>query len=185
LVTVIVARHGQTEHNAAGRYQGHGDAPLTDTGRTQARRLGSRLATLVNAPDTRFVSSDLRRAVATAEIALPGLAVASDARLREMNFGVFEGLTHEECLSRHGVAYRAWLGDPVGNAVPGGEAFRDFEARVEAWLADQPDDGTTIAITHGGPAFVLMARLLRVPFDEARQTGLAHGEAIRLELAAR
>jgi cob(I)alamin adenosyltransferase len=179
MLTLVIARHGETEHNAAGRYQGRCDAPLTSEGRTQAQALGVLLAPLIAKENVRFMSSDLGRALATAEIALPGAIVQTDARLRETHFGIFDGRTHDACLSVDGAAYRAWREDPIANPIPDGETFAELEARVCAWLEEQPRHGTTVAITHGGPALVLMSNLLRIPFATAQRIGLQHGEAVR------
>jgi broad specificity phosphatase PhoE len=106
---LYLARHGETDWNVAGRWQGHTDIPLNETGRAQARALVPVLRAVgVGAA----VSSDLSRASETAGIAAAGLGVAvaySDAGLRERSFGVFEGLTREECAARHPEAWRAWL----------------------------------------------------------------------------
>jgi len=182
MLTLVIARHGETTHNAAGRYQGHCDAPLTAAGIAQAHALAERIAPLISQDDVRYVSSDLGRALATAAIALPGRAIRSDRRLRETHFGRFDGQTHDECLHCDGVAYRAWLEDPIANAIPEGESFDSLEARVLSWLDEQPRHGITVAITHGGPAFILMSRLLHISFAAARRIGLEHGASVRLTL---
>jgi broad specificity phosphatase PhoE len=183
MLTLVIVRHGQTEQNVLRRYQGLTDSPLTAVGREQARWLGERLASLAARPDVQVVSSDLGRAVETARIAFAGITVATDARLREMSFGRFEERTHEACLRADGAAYRAWLDDPVAVGPPGGEVFAAFAARVGDWLDEQPRTGTTLAVTHGGPAFVLLSRILGIPFAAARTRGLEHGEACRLDIA--
>jgi broad specificity phosphatase PhoE len=180
-LTLVIARHGQTEHNAGRRYQGHSDSPLTAVGRAQARRLGSLLAT-VGGRDVRIVSSDLGRAVETARLAFPGVPVATDPRLREMGFGRFEGHTHEACLRSDGPAYRAWLDDPLENCPPGGETFAAFADRIDEWLDEQPRTGATVAITHGGPVFHLLSRIQRISFAAAMANGFAHGAACRIEI---
>lgn len=182
MLRLVIARHGETEHNAARRYQGHTDAPLTAAGREQARQIGVRIAPLLKAAGLRIISSDLGRALATAAAAAPGRPIEADARLREMHFGRLEGLTHVECLSRFGAVYRTWIDDPRRVQLPDGETFAAFEARVSAWLADQPRSGTAVAFTHGGPAFVLIARLSGITFDAARRAGLAHGGTVSFDL---
>lgn len=185
MLTLVLVRHGESEHNAARRYHGHGDAPLTPTGRAQALTLRDRLAPLMSSKPLRVVSSDLGRARETASIALPHHALTFDPRLRELNFGAFEGCSHEACLAMHGALYRGWLIGPSSIRPPGGETLAELETRVLDWLDTQPRNGVTIAITHGGPIFVLLARLLDIPFDAARRAGLAPGDGIRLLLPAR
>lgn len=184
MLTLVIARHGQTEHNARRLYQGHSDSPLTAAGRAQARQLGERLSTLVHMPDVRLVSSDLGRAVETARLAFPGATVVTDPRLREMSFGRFEERTHEACLLSDGDAYRAWLDDPDTTGPPGGETFAAFAARVDEWLDEQPRTGTTVAITHGGPACFLLSRSQGMPFAAAMARGFEHGAACRIEITS-
>jgi glucosyl-3-phosphoglycerate phosphatase len=184
MMRLIIARHGETEYNAARRYQGHSDAPLTATGLEQAREIGTRIAPVLEAADVRIISSDLGRALATAAVAAPGRPIETDSRLREMHFGLLEGLTHAECVRRFGEVYRAWIDDPRTTELPGGETFAAFEARVYAWLADQPRAGTAVVFTHGGPAFALIARLSGITFDAARRAGFGHGDTMSFELPA-
>src|ERR1700735_3011372 len=108
---VFVARHGETDWNAAGRWQGHTDVPLNDNGRAQARALAERLR---GARLAGVVASDLSRAHETARIVAGELGVSLayvERELRERGFGVFEGLTRAECETHHAEAWRAWLAD--------------------------------------------------------------------------
>src|SRR5579883_2314353 len=92
-----LARHGQTDWNAEGRWQRWTDVPLNATGRAQARVLASVVQSLGIGG---VVSSDLTRAKETAHIVAEALAVpfvGADPDLRERGFGVFEGLTRQEC----------------------------------------------------------------------------------------
>lgn len=106
---IVLARHGETEWNRLGRFQGQTDVALNDTGRAQARALGERLRGRgVGA----VVASDLSRAKQTAEIAAEALGVTLlyvDAELRERGYGVFEGLTREECEARHPDEWATYL----------------------------------------------------------------------------
>jgi broad specificity phosphatase PhoE len=95
-----------------------------------------------------------------------------------MDFGAYAGLTHDECRERFGPAYRAWIQDCTISDVPDGETFAAVRARVVAWLDDQPRDGVTVVVTHGGVAFILLSHLLDIPFAAARRAGLALGDAI-------
>src|SRR5512133_2376807 len=118
---VFLARHGQTDWNAAGRWQGHTDVPLNETGRAQARALAERLR---GEGIAAIASSDLARARGTAEIvaAVLGLRVdLLDPDLRERRFGIFEGLTLRECEQRHPEDWARYAGDP-GLGPPLGES---------------------------------------------------------------
>jgi len=110
-VTLFLARHGETEWNRIGRWQGKTDIPLSDVGRAQALTLANNLR---HHSITRIYASDLSRARETAEIVATTLGVARvsfDQRLRERGFGCFEGLTREECAERHAEAWQRYLAD--------------------------------------------------------------------------
>src|SRR6516165_6393394 len=105
MTTLFVARHGQTDWNREHRWQGWADPPLNAAGREQAADLGESLAGLgIEA----VVSSDLRRAAETAEIAGArlGLPVEVDARLREVDVGEWSGLTTSEVEARFPAGYK-------------------------------------------------------------------------------
>lgn len=157
---LYLARHGETDWNVAGRWQGHTDVPLNETGRAQARALVPLLRVVgVGAA----VSSDLSRARETAGIAAAGLGVAvaySDTALRERSFGLFEGLTREECAERHPEAWRAWLEER--RAPSGAESQEQVAARVVAAVervARQVANEvlSALVVTHGGALRALVA----------------------------
>ena len=124
---LILLRHGQTDYNVAGRMQGHLDSVLTAVGHEQAAAAAPVLAAL--GPD-RVVSSDLQRAVDTAEVVgtACGLAVKFDARLRETHLGEWQGCTVPEIDADYPGAIAAWRSDPTW-APPGGESRVDVVAR--------------------------------------------------------
>jgi broad specificity phosphatase PhoE len=123
------ARHGETDWNCEGRWQGQTDVPLNDVGRAQARALGERL----RSEGIRAVaSSDLSRARETAEIVSRelGLAVAYvDEVFRERAYGPFEGLTREECIARHPSEWASFERDPKA-PPPGVEAIGLLAGRM-------------------------------------------------------
>ena len=159
----IVVRHGETEWNVEARVQGQRDSPLTATGLAQAEAIAGRLA---SEHFDALVSSDLGRALQTAEriAARCGLAVHTDARLRERHFGVGEGHTYEELEHQWpGVFSRVREIDPDA-APPGGESRRQFHERVRgAFLAlAREHDGQRLAVvSHGG----VLAALYRIVHD--------------------
>ena len=125
---LIVLRHGRTEWNATGRFQGQADIPLDHRGLAQANGAARVLAELAPAA---IVSSDLRRATQTAGALseLTGLAVALDARLREIDVGSWEGLTIEEILDVDpGLAARYLAGEDVPLVGDRGEDRRGGRA---------------------------------------------------------
>jgi broad specificity phosphatase PhoE len=159
-------RHGLTEWNAAGRFQGQTDVDLHPTGVEQAARAARLLAAL---SPSAIVSSDLRRARDTAaELAkVTGLSVAYDERLRETYAGRWQGLTGDEIRDRWPEEMAAWeRGDP--EARPGGGETRaevaDRQvAAVRRALQGVSDGETLVVVTHGGAARVAICRLLGFP----------------------
>ncbi len=180
---LVVVRHGRTEWNAGGRFQGHTDIPLDETGRAQARAIGEFLAN--DAFDAAY-ASDLRRARETAEIVLASheLAPAPDARWREMRFGVWEGLTWSEIVERDPALAQRSPAAPKFYTPEGGESFAECCARVAAALTDiraaAPENARVLVATHAGPLHALLhvalgdseAAALRVRFSPASITRL-------------
>jgi broad specificity phosphatase PhoE len=151
-IRLFLARHGRTEWNLAGRFQGHTDVPLDDHGRAQAQALAELLRGRIQA----VISSDLARASESARIIatileLPLLALDPD--LRERSFGIFEGLTRDECIARHPEIWAAR--DANRNfIVPGGEAPAVVIARVQRALARtvtllQGTHQSALVLSHG------------------------------------
>ncbi|MEN9581245.1 MAG: hypothetical protein RJA70_4254 [Pseudomonadota bacterium] len=148
-VRIYLARHGETDWNNEGRWQGQTDVPLNETGRRQAVALGKRLRSLGLA---KLGSSDLLRATETAKIvgAEVGLVPAfADPRLRERGFGVFEGLTRAEVESRYPEHWRSYQINRR-NVPPDGEPFDALIARSSAALLDHHIPAPTLFVTHGG-----------------------------------
>lgn len=168
MLRVTVVRHGSTAWNEAGRFQGWADVPLSERGRQEASLLAARLE---GERFDRVIASDLLRARETAEIALPGVPVETDARLREYDFGAWDGLTWEECEARDGDRVRRWVDDPAAAAPPGGETMAAFEERVAAALGDLPPEGRVLLAVHGGVVHAVLARWMGI---EVRQTFALH-----------
>jgi broad specificity phosphatase PhoE len=132
---LVLIRHAESTWNAAGRWQGHADPPLSPAGREQAERLARELAGVRLA---HVLCSDLSRALETARIvAAPhGLVPAPDPRLRELDVGRWSGLRREEIAAREPEAIaRFAAGDP--DARPGGgESRRELRLRVQVALQE-------------------------------------------------
>ncbi len=158
---LTLIRHGLTEWNASGRFQGHSDVPLSPAGRAQAVLLAGYLATF---PTIDVVmSSPLKRAVETARIAMPDRELRLDPRLRELDFGAFEGLTRDviERDPRWGV----WIHDPFMRAAPEGESYHQLRERMIEWLEETRlrfPDAHVAAVTHSGSIQTLLSALLGV-----------------------
>jgi probable phosphoglycerate mutase len=166
MTRVLLVRHGQSEWNATGRWQGHADPELTDLGARQAAAAGATLAR--DEPGVgRVVTSDLVRARRSAEIMseVLGADCVVDARWRERNAGEWQGLTRAEIEAR----WPGYLAD--GRRPDGWEADADVVARTLAVLAGADADAriaghdAVVVITHGGIVRSL-ERHLRAPTDE-------------------
>jgi broad specificity phosphatase PhoE len=150
---LYMARHGETDWNAAGRWQGHTDVPLNDKGREQARALAEALRAHGIAA---AASSDLSRARDTARIVAEVLGVGfahADPDLRERRFGIFEGLTRHECETLHPGPWRDWV--TAQRTPEGGETQKQLADRVVAGATRVVREVATDArgaliVTHGG-----------------------------------
>jgi probable phosphoglycerate mutase len=145
---LLVLRHGRSEWNAAGRWQGHADVPLDETGRRQAADAAARI---VESGEFAAVwASDLSRARATAEVIAAALClgeVHTDVRLREYHVGPWEGLTQREV--EHG-----WPGFLAARRRP--EGFEPFDVAASRMIAAFRDiatrhrGGSVVVVSHGG-----------------------------------
>ena len=152
-------RHGETDWNRERRIQGQQQNPLSALGVKQARRLGLRLEAETF---DKVYSSDLRRALQTAQLAVPDTDICQDKRLREISRGVLEGRTKEEMTEEETQLYKTMRQDPFNNCLPGGENFQDLNARVESWLGRLPREGKVVAFAHGGTVHTSLHLLLGV-----------------------
>jgi glucosyl-3-phosphoglycerate phosphatase len=169
---LLVWRHGRTEWNAEGRFQGQLDPPLDDEGRRQAARIAPYLAAGLPAEETVVVSSDLGRAVETAAAltAVLGVPLRQDPRLREHGLGCWEGLTRNEVADRYPEQYADWTAGRVVRGRGGEEAAHVAE-RALAALADLPETAVAVVVTHGGTAGRLIEALLGLGPEHRRVFG--------------
>jgi probable phosphoglycerate mutase len=171
---IVLWRHGRTEWNATGRFQGQTDISLDEVGREQADGAARRLASL---QPERLVSSDLHRARDTmaALATLTGLEIDLDVRLRETFAGDWQGLTGAEISSRYPEEYKSWrAGDPLLR-VGGGETRQEVAERMAAAVRDVAarlsDDGLAVLTTHGGAARLGIAALIGMPLERFTNIG--------------
>lgn len=167
MTEIYLIRHGETAWNAAGRFQGKLDSPLTDTGVKQAKLCGERLSALGIKFDT-LIASPLGRTRQTASI------IAScgrfpdaqhDDRLAEVSVGSWDGLTHIDIDAR-------WPGRLDGSTPfdwffrsPDGESHEAAFERVKEWLGDTR--GRVVAVSHGLIGRILRGAYIGLPKSEA------------------
>ena len=172
---LCLVRHGQSVSNAAGVWQGQGNSPLSDIGRTQVEGLSRALR------GQRYdlvLSSDLSRAADTAKAS--GVEVEHDRAWREIHVGDWEGLTMEQVVERFPEqieALKARQTFPIGGGETWPEVFQRADASLAALRRRLPDGGRAIVFTHGGIIAALLSGLLGVrdhfpwPLGRMRNTG--------------
>lgn len=179
MTTLWLARHGETQWNHEGRYVGWTDMPLNTRGEAQALQLQRRLKAQNCGA---LYTSDLRRCVDTARIALPGLIPHATADLRELRFGLFEGMTYDEALAQHPQALAAWVADPEC-APPQGETLSTLAMRVNRFLDEiRTQDGACCVIAHSGSLRVLLCLALELPLSKHWQFRLDACSLTQLDL---
>jgi alpha-ribazole phosphatase len=151
MTRLVLVRHGQTDWNVEGRYQGQADPPLNEVGRAQVRALAERLA---GRAIEAIYGSDLQRARETAHIIAQTLRLPLriDPRLREVKLGEWEGRLVQEIRAGYPEAWEARRRDPVHARPPGGETAAEVAARVRAAaddIARQHPVGPVLVVSHG------------------------------------
>ena len=144
-VEIWLVRHGETTYNAARRLAGWCDPPLTDLGREQARAVGPKLK---GAVFDSVWSSDLQRAVETSRLAW-GQAVP-DPRIRECNFGIYEGMPFDEVDAADARVFMGFR----DFAMPEGDSHESFLGRIEGFV-NELGNGRHLLFVHGGVIRIL------------------------------
>ncbi len=177
MLTVLLTRHGHTERSEPEQYLGQRiDVPLSEKGRAAALALRSRLDGITV---ERVISSPLKRALETATLARPNDTTETDDRLKEADYGDWEGHTHEELEARWGPARQMWETDPASFAIPGGESGSDVARRARSFieslvewekgLESAAEDHRVLVVAHSTLNRVLLAACLGVPLRDYRR----------------
>jgi probable phosphoglycerate mutase len=174
--TIYHIRHGLTDWNVAGRLQGAQDIPLNATGRAQAEANGAALAAHFadagrDPAALRWVSSPLCRARETMERVRRAVGLAATGHdlepdLREVGYGIFEGMTHAEIEAADPAAMAGLRNDKWHYRPPEGESYVMLCARVARWWATTTGD--MVIVSHGGTF-----RALRLAIENNRDPALA------------
>lgn len=174
MLTLLLTRHGHTDRSEPEQYLGQRvEAALSERGRTSAARLAERLA---DVRIDRFVSSPMTRAVETARIIARGRRVDVDARLAELDYGAWEGLTVEEIERRFPGEFEQYDADPAGHRVGGGESGRQVARRLGPlvselidWAEAEGGAKCCLLVGHSSVNRVLLAMLLEVELRDYRR----------------
>lgn len=176
---IYLLRHGETEFNTKGRYQGALDSPLTDVGIAQVRQNADMLKSLIGNPNEwKIISSPLGRALKSTEIICEAIGydvknVEMDYRLTEVDVGDWAGLTTNEIekswpsLLKNSDVYNWYFN------APNGESYDAVVDRLTDWLVSIKHEPKVIAVSHG-----LTGRILRGIY-----AGLEKENALKLEVA--
>jgi broad specificity phosphatase PhoE len=179
VATLLLIRHGETVWNQEGRVQGHGNSPLNERGRAQARALAERLCDM---PIDALYSSDLGRAIETIEpyARMCHLPVVTNSALREKNFGDWEGLTDVELEEQYAETWHRYhvLRD-ICITVPGGETWEQVATRTVTFLkyvVESHGVGATVALVgHGGSLRPPILHALRAPLTCLTRLSIDNG----------
>ncbi len=195
---LYLVRHGHSAGNLPGRMTGWSDHPLTRLGTAQARRVAARLAPLGPMP---VYASDLPRAldtarliaarwaparesatVANAEAAPAAVGVFPDRRLREIDLGDYEGRSWDEFSADRALA-AAFLREPLGTTLPGGESLAMVRERVVAAFDEivRREHAVACLVSHDGPIRTILNHVLEVPPERHWAISTSHGGLSLLE----
>jgi len=184
----FLVRHGETEWNRLGRFQGQSDITLNARGLAQARdtaraAVGWRPSALYASPlvRTRQLAEEVSERV--------GLPIIPDARLMELNLGKLEGVTGQEMQEQWSQVYQGWRQDPGATVMPEGESLAQLQARAWQVLLDlehsHGEDEVLVLISHNFAIRTVVSKLLGMPWSHFHQTYLSLGSVCTLESNSR
>jgi probable phosphoglycerate mutase len=179
-VTLYFARHGETEANAAQRFSGKKNTPLTPRGREQAHEIGRALRRGVPGfAALDYVSSPFPRARTTMEIVRGVLGLDPtlyrlEPRIREIDLGLWDQLTEDEARALDPVYFGHRAADKWNVPPPGGENYQAVAARLTGWVTGLAAD--TFAVSHGAATRIL--RGLFGGLDAAAMSGLDEPQGV-------
>jgi probable phosphoglycerate mutase len=176
-------RHGESAYNAEGRIQGQSDVPLSELGRRQSAATAAALAGL---PIDALYASPLRRALETAEPIAEALRlqVRTDARLMEINAGLFQDQLRADLEHLHPGEWARWLSGDPDFAIPRGESRRELMRRGGEVFREICRSGhrEVAVVTHGGLLAGALKALLEIPAQH-NPFVFENGSITRLELS--
>ena len=194
-IRILLIRHGETDWNRNGRFQGRSDLPLNQRGKDQAHALA---LTLKDEPLTAIYSSPLTRALETARLIKdfhPSVPLFEEEGLVEMNLGEFEGMEARRWAVEYPDFIKTWRETPASVTMPGGESLQEVQTRairtLERITNHYPTESTLLLCSHNFVNRTLLCYALNVPLDRFREVQqetaalnvlYAHGEQLRAEV---
>lgn len=183
MTKVYLVRHGETEYNKKGCYYGWTDCDLAPEGRRQAEVLKDVFS---NIEYDMILSSDLKRAVETANI-IKGTAkeLVTDKRLRELNFGKWEGKDYQEVMTQYKEHWNLWVEDWANASPTEGESFVNMYDRVCEFMNEalrEFDNKRLVIVSHNGVLRIIATYLLGFTLDKTWCFNFEHGKYSLLEI---
>lgn len=176
-LTLFLARHGQTDSNEIGRYQGWGTRPLTDHGRDQAREQARYLAkTDVSA----LYTSPLVRARQTADIIASAGSLEPEEvpAFSELDMGELEGVPFEEGRRRYADFWESWENNVATTRLPNGETVDELQARAWSAVEDiraRHTDETVVVVSHYFTILSVICRSLDISLNSLQRFRIDNG----------
>jgi broad specificity phosphatase PhoE len=179
-IRILLIRHGETDWNRNGRFQGRSDLALNQKGRDQAHALA---LALKDESLTAIYSSPLTRALETASFIKdfhPSVPLFEEEGLVEMNLGEFEGMEAQRWVVEYPDFIKRWRDTPASIAMPGGESLQEVQTRairtLERITSRYPSESTLLLCSHNFVNRTLLCYALDIPLDRFRE--------VRQEIAA-
>lgn len=175
MTKIYLIRHGETDFNIKGCYYGWTDCGLTQVGIEQSKALQR---VFKDIEYDVMVSSDLKRAIETALIINDGSKPVYDNRLRELNFGLWEGKSYQEVTAQYTEHWNLWIEDWANAAPTEGESVAAMYNRVSQFIEEalhKYKDKSIVIIGHNGTLRMLAAYLLGLPLEKIWCFSFDHG----------
>jgi alpha-ribazole phosphatase len=183
MLSLFLLRHGETEFSQQDLFCGRIDAPLTAGGREMAARFAEAYGAL--AWRAILTSTRVRAIESATPLALrTGLVVEADARLDEMFYGEWQGLSKQEVTARDGEYFTRWQRDPsIG--PPRGESPHDVSARARAAIQDlraRHTEGPVLIVSHKALLRILLCQLFGIELRHYRRGAWPVGAVTQIDL---
>lgn len=179
--TLYLVRHGHTDVADAGLVAGFSDVDLSVEGEASLVKLRN---SINNLQFSACYTSDLKRAKRSMTL-LTDKTYVADQRLKELNFGEWEGMSWNSVHQQQPELLNTWSSDWVNNRPPAGETFKELADRCGSWLTEQTnDDDQNILVTaHGGSIRALLCVAMDLPLSSAMQFEIEHASVTKLVLS--
>lgn len=167
----VLVRHVETVGNVEKRFNGVTESPYTEFGLAMKEQLVTKLtADHKETPFDRIFASPIKRAWQIAEAVgeEAGLTPVSEVRIKEYNFGIFEGLTAAEAQAKAPEHWQAWMADYNHYPLPGGDLYEVYHRSIGEFIAEVRGSGAenVLVVAHGGSVQSLLVQLLGLPLDD-------------------